>query len=209
MCGIFLPMKQETKLTTKQEKVLKFIRERVEDNLPPTIREIAGELGFSSTGTVRDYLAALEKKGYLKRANNKSRAIELLNNNPGIPIIGAIAAGKPNLAYEDIEGYLEPSGLLPADISRDEVFALKVKGESMIEAGIMDGDIAVVRKQKTADSGDIIAALLDNNEVTLKRLRRRAGKNFLEAANKNYPPIREEFNVMGKLITIIRKYRLS
>lgn len=207
MCGIFLPVKQPVKLTTKQEKVLRFIRERVGENLPPTIREIAKELGFSSTGTVRDYLTALQRKGYLKRTNNKSRAIELLDNGLNkIPIIGSIAAGKPNLAYEDIEGYIEPYGLLPANISRDEVFALKVKGESMAEAGIMDGDIAIVRKQKSADNGDIIAALLDNNEVTLKRLRRSANKIFLEAANRNYPPIQKDFSVIGKLITIIRKY---
>jgi len=181
-------MKPQMELTPKQEKVLKFIRERVEENLPPTIREIAGEMGFSSTGTVRDHLEALEKKGYLKRTNNKSRAIEIL---------GSISAGEPKLAYEDIEGYVE--------ISRDDTFALKVKGESMIDAGIMDGDIAVVRRQKTADNGDIIAALLDN-EVTLKRFRRRGDKIFLEAANKKYPSIHKDFSVIGKLITIVRKY---
>ena len=191
MCGIFLPMKPQVELTAKQEKVLKFIRERVGQSLPPTIMEIAGEMGFASTGTVRDYLAALQRKGYLKRENNKSR---------GIALIGSIAAGEPKLAYEDIEGYVD------VEVSRDNTFALKVKGESMIDAGIMDGDIAVIRKQKTADNGDIIAALLDNNEVTLKRLRRGASKPFLEAANKNYPPIHKDFSVIGKLVTIVRKY---
>ncbi len=199
MCGIFLPMKARTELTAKQEKVLNFIRERVGEGIPPTIREIAGEIGVSSTGTVRDYLKALERKGLLKRTNNKSRAIELLGRAPGkIPIISRIAAGDPKLAYEDIEGYV--------DIARDGTFALKVKGDSMVDAGIMDGDIAVVSKQKTADSGDIIAALLDNNEVTLKRLRRGAGKPFLEAANKNYPPIHKDFSIIGKLVNIVRKY---
>jgi repressor LexA len=217
MCGIFLPMKPHVELTrsttlrvnpeqakcvegltAKQEKVLKFIRERVGENLPPTIREIAGEMGVSSTGTVRDYLTALQRKGYLKRTNNKSRAIELLDSPDKIPIISSIAAGEPKLAYEDIEGYVE--------IARENTFALKVKGESMIDAGIMDGDIAVIRKQKTADNGDIIAALLDNNEVTLKRLKRAAGRFFLEAANSKYPPIHKDFSVIGKLITIIRKY---
>ena len=191
-------MKPQVELTTKQEKVLKFIRERVGERLPPTIREIAGEIGVSSTGTVRDYLAALQKKGYLKRTNNKSRAIELLDSPGKIPIISSIAAGEPKLAYEDIEGYVE--------IARDNTFALKVKGESMIEAGIMDGDIAVIRRQKTADNGDIIAALLDNNEVTLKRLKTGAGKPFLEAANKKYPPIHKDFSIIGKLVNIVRKY---
>ena len=176
-------------LTAKQEKVLKFIRERVGDSLPPTIREIAGEMGFASTGTVRDYLEALCKKGFLKRESNKSR---------GIALIGSIAAGEPKLAYEDVEGYVE--------IARENTFALKVKGESMIDAGIMDGDIAVIRKQKTADNGDIIAALLDNNEVTLKRLKRGAGRFFLEAANSKYPPIHKDFSIIGKLVNIVRKY---
>lgn len=199
MCGIFLPMKPQVELTAKQEKVLNFIRERVGERLPPTIREIAREIGVSSTGTVRDYLAALQKKGYLKRTNNKSRAIELLDKSPNkIPIISSIAAGEPKLAYEDIEGYVE--------IARENIFALKVKGESMIDAGIMDGDIAVIRKQKTADNGDIIAALLDNNEVTLKRLKRDAGKPFLEAANSKYPPIHKDFSIIGKLVNIVRKY---
>lgn len=195
MCGIFLPMKPPVELTAKQEKVLKFIRERVGERLPPTIREIAGEMGFASTGTVRDYLKALQRKGYLKRENNKSRAIELLDK---IPIISSIAAGEPKLAYEDIEGYVE--------IPRENTFALKVKGDSMIDAGIMDGDVAVIRKQKTADNGDIIAALLDNNEVTLKRLKRGAGRFFLEAANSKYPPIHKDFSIIGKLVNIIRKY---
>ncbi|MFA5338829.1 MAG: transcriptional repressor LexA [Candidatus Omnitrophota bacterium] len=191
-------MKPHVELTAKQEKVLKFIRERVGERLPPTIREIAGEIGVSSTGTVRDYLAALQKKGYLKRTNNKSRAIELLDSPNKIPIISSIAAGQPKLAYEDTEGYVE--------IARENTFALKVKGESMIDAGIMDGDIAVIRKQKTADNGDIIAALLDNNEVTLKKLKIGAGKPFLEAANKKYPPIHKDFSIIGKLVNIVRKY---
>ena len=192
-------MKPYAELTPKQEKVLKFIRERVGESLPPTIREIAGEMGFGSTGTVRDYLAALQRKGYLTRTSNKSRGIQLFNK---IPIISHIAAGEPKLAYEDIEGYVE----LPAGAPGKGVFALKVKGESMIDAGIMDGDVAIVRKQKTADNGDIIAALLDNNEVTLKRLKTGTGRPFLEAANRKYPPIHKDFSIIGKLITIVRKY---
>ncbi|MDD5729707.1 MAG: transcriptional repressor LexA, partial [Candidatus Omnitrophica bacterium] len=173
----------------------------------PTIREIARESGFSSTGTVRDYLAALEKKGYLKRTNNKSRAIELLQNTFNkIPIISTIAAGKPSFAYEDIEGYVDTDDLFLGRLTFDDIFALKVKGESMIEAGIMDGDIAVIKKQPAADNGDIIAALLENNEVTLKRLRRKEQTIYLEAANPDYQPIYKDFTVMGKLITIVRKY---
>ena len=200
-------MEPDQELTPKQDKVLRFIRERIRQDIPPTIREIARELGFSSTGTVRDYLRALEKKGYLKRKNNLSRAIELLNDNFNkIPIIASIAAGKPDLAYEDIQGYVELDHVLPKESGQSDIFALKVKGESMIEAGIMDGDIAIIRKQKTASNKDIIAALLENNEVTLKRFKTKGSKPFLAPANVNYQPIYKDFTIIGKLITILRKY---
>lgn len=194
-------------LTPKQKKVLEFIQKRIHQNLPPTIREIAGELNFSSTGTVRDYLKLLEKKGYLKRQNRKSRAIELLKNDfQKIPIIANITAGKPDLAYEEIQGYIEPADFLGQIQMKKDLFALKVRGESMVEAGIMDGDIAIIRKQPTANNGEIIAALLENNEVTLKRLKYKAKRFFLEAANKNYSPIEKNFRIIGKVITILRKY---
>lgn len=204
MCGIFLPMEN---LTPKQQKVLSFIQQKIQKNLPPTIREIAKALNFSSTGTVRDYLTTLENKGYLKRTNLKSRGIELTNSNFGkIPIIGSIAAGKPNLAYEDIQGYIDPNDLFLGRLSYDDVFALKVKGDSMIEAGIMDSDIAVIKKKPNAENGDIIAALLDNNEVTLKKFINSTKGIYLEPANKNYQPIHKDFTIIGKLITVIRKY---
>lgn len=194
-------------LTPKQRKVLAFIRCGISEGRAPTIREIAKEMELSSTGTVRDYLGALEHKGYLKRTGKLSRSIELLKYKARqIPIIANIAAGKPNLAYEDIEGYVNADDLFLGRIGLDDVFALRVKGESMIETGILDGDIAIIKKQKTAGNGDIIAALLENNETTLKRLKQKGNTAYLEAANKNYPPIHKEFEVIGKLITIIRKY---
>lgn len=200
-------------LTLKQQKVLDFIRNSIQENIPPTIREIAKELGFSSTGTVRDYLTTLEKKGYLRRTNRKSRAIELvLKDNSHntekwqIPIIASIAAGKPILAYEDIQGYIDPNDLFLGRLSQNDIFALRVRGDSMAEAGIMNGDIAVIKKQETADNEEIIAALLENNEVTLKRLKKKNNKIFLEPANQNYEPIYKDFTVIGKLITILRKY---
>ena len=201
-------MQNKPFLTPKQEKVLNFIRKRIGERLPPTIREIGEELGFKSTGTVRDYLKALIQKGLVRRMNNKSRAIELTERSGfnKIPIIGTIMAGKPNLAYEEIQGYLDADDLFLGRLGFDDVFALRVKGDSMINAGILDGDIAIIKKRPNADNNDIVAALLDNNEVTLKRLRNKAGKFHLEAANANYPPIFEEFKVIGKLMTVIRKY---
>jgi repressor LexA len=193
-------------LTGKQKKVLEFIQRRARRDMPPTIREIAEEMRFSSTGTVRDYLAILQKKGYLRRQAHKSRAIELLQSPCKIPVVASIAAGKPDLAYEDIEGYIDTNDLFLGRLAQDDVFALRVKGESMVEAGIREGDFAVMKKQPHAANGDIVAALLDDNEVTLKRFRQRSGKIFLEPANKNFQPIHKDFSVIGKLITIIRKY---
>jgi repressor LexA len=200
-------MPKQSDLTPKQEKVLEFIKRRVQENIPPTIREIAKASGFSSTGTVRDYLAALQKKGYLRRTSNKSRAIELLKNAFNkIPVIASITAGKPDLAYEDIQGYIDTNDLFLGRLAQSDCFALRVKGDSMVEAGIMEGDFTIMKKQASANNGDIVAALLDNNEVTLKRLRQKKAKFFLEPANKNYQPIHKEFTVIGKLITVIRKY---
>lgn len=200
-------MENKPFLTPKQKKVLDFIRKRIGERLPPTIREIGEELGFKSTGTVRDYLKALMQKGLVRRMNNKSRAIELTERASfKIPIIGTIMAGKPNLAYEEIQGYVDADDLFLGRLGFDDVFALRVKGDSMIDAGILDSDIAIIKKRPNADNNDIVAALLDNNEVTLKRLRSKGGKFHLEAANANYAPIFEEFKVIGKLITVIRKY---
>ncbi len=201
-------MKLFAKTTLKQQKVLEFIQKKIDkDNLPPTIREIAAGCGFSSTGTVRDYLSALEKKGYLKRSNNKSRAIELLQGSSDkIRLLSSIPAGKPNEAHEDTDNYLDLEQMFSRKSTKGEVFALKVKGDSMIEAGIMDGDIAIIRKQLTADNGDIIAALLEYNEVTLKRLRHQGSKFFLEPANKSHQPIHKDFSILGKLIAVLRNY---
>ena len=201
-------MKLLVKITPKQQKVLDFIQEKVnKDNLPPTIREIAAACGFSSTGTVRDYLNALTKKGYLKRASNKARSIELLQGSSDkIRLLSSIPAGKPNEAHEDTDNYLDFEQMFSKKSAKGEVFALKVKGDSMCDAGIMDGDIAIIRKQLSAEPGDVIAALLDYNEVTLKRLSRKESKFFLEPANKNHQPIHKDFSILGKLIAILRNY---
>jgi repressor LexA len=200
---------QESKreLTQKQRKVLQFIQSRMYEDAPPTIREIGEAMGFSSTGTVRDYLGALEKKGYLKRKGSFSRSIQLLKEKLNrIPIVASIPAGPANLAYEDVQGYVGMEDILPGTIAPNEVFALRVKGDSMMEAGIMEGDLAIIRRQAVAGNGEIIAALLENNEVTLKRLRHLNNATYLEPANINYQPIRKEFTIIGRVITVLRKY---
>jgi len=202
-------MKLKPELTPKQRKVFDFIAERIQSSIPPTIREIAKHMGFSSTGTVRDYLKTLEKKGYVRQGKNRlSRSIEILKYNlTRIPILAAIPAGEPNLAYEDTEGYVELNDLLTRRAIQKDIFALRVKGDSMVEAGIMQGDVAIIKKQPTANEGEIIAALLENNEVTLKKLRYKKNKPYLEPANNNYPAIYKDFTIIGKLINILRKYQ--
>lgn len=198
-------MRIYTDITPKQRKILRFIQNRIShDSRPPTIREIASWFGFKSTGTVRDYLKVLAKKGYLKLTPKKSRAIELVKNIAfRIPILGQITAGIPNLAYEEIDEYLNLESFLSS--SEKEIYALRVEGDSMTGKNIFDGDLALVKKQPIADDGDIIAALI-GNEATIKILRKKHNKAYLEPANKRYSPISDEFKVIGKVIATIRKY---
>jgi len=199
-------------LTVRQKQVLNFIRDRINhDRISPTIREVAGFFGFSSTGTVRDYLKVLSRKGYLKLNKNKARSLELTNREQGLAIVGMVACGKPQFAQEDIEGYLQPDKWFKAS---DDLFCLKAKGDSMSGAGIMAGDLLVVRRQSQAQTNEIVVALI-GDEATVKFLRRRKdGKQdgrpeyFLQAANKKYSdiPVNEATFVIGRVISVIRKY---
>lgn len=198
-------MKIYKDITPKQSKILRFIQNKIShEGRPPTIREIASWFGFKSTGTVRDYLRILAKKGYLKLTPKKSRAIELAKNITfRIPIIGQITAGVPNLAYEEIDEYLNLEDFLSNP--EKEVFALKIKGDSMIEKNIFDGDLAIVKKQRLVENGDIVAALI-GNEATVKIFRTKHNRPYLEPANKKYSPITKEFNIIGKVVATIRKH---
>ncbi len=192
-------------LTEKQKRVLKFIYQTISRNrLPPTIREIAKQFGFNSTGTVRDYLKALVHKGYIKVSPHKSRAIELVREAIfSIPILGGVRAGLPAVAVEDVEGYLNLDSLFLAD---EESFVLRVKGDSMNGAGILPDDLVVVKKQNMAQTGEIVVAL-KGEEATVKILRRRDNNYYLEAANPAYPPISitDDVSILGKVINVIRK----
>ena len=192
-------------LTEKQREVLLFIRQRIRGGLPPTIREIAEEFRFSSTGTVRDHLKALWRKGYILLSEKKSRAIELTEKAMlRIPILGRVPAGVPVLAVENVEDYFNVDKLF---MQQDEIFFLRVKGDSMIGAGIMPDDLVLVKKQPCAQDGDIIVCSVDG-EVTVKILRNRENHFFLEPANKNYSiiPLNENSQIVGKVITAIRQY---
>ena len=198
-------MKIVKDITTKQAALLKFLQNKItQEGRPPTIREIGRQFGFKSTGTTRDYLMSLSKKGYIKLKPRQSRSIELVKPVTfRIPILGNITAGMPDLALEEIQDYLSLDEYLS---NQDrQVFALKVKGDSMIEKGIHEGDIAIVKKQRLASAGDIIVALLDN-EATIKILKKKKSDLFLAPANSAYPEIHSPFTILGKVIAVIKRF---
>ena len=194
------------KLTLKQKNVLTFIYNYFQDNkFYPSYKEIAKTFNFKSDGTVRTYLEILERKKYIKR-HSKARAITILHPPYTTPILGIIRAGEPTEAIETIESSIDT---LPLLTYKKNKFALNVTGDSMINAGIMDGDIAIIEKNHPIKSGDIIAALIDT-EATLKRYIKQDNTISLQAENNNYPPIIIQKNkassILGKCIGIIRSY---
>mgnify|MGYP001343418801 FL=1 len=198
-------------LTDKQQIILNYIREKInESGFPPTVREIGDRFGITVKGAY-DHLKAIEKKGHIRTEQNKSRAIVVLgeegtvpaSSGISIPLIGRIAAGSPILADENIEDYLT----FPEEMfGSGEFFALNVSGDSMIEGGIFDGDIAIIKKQNIANNGDIVAALLED-EATLKVFQKTSDSIKLLPKNSAYKPIEgREFTVLGKLAAIFRSY---
>jgi repressor LexA len=191
-------------LTPRQREVLDFILERIHTvGSPPTIREIAHHFDFSSTGSPRVHLKALAKKGYLRLNPQISRGIELLAQAIGIPIVGRVKAGGPELAVENVEGYLDLSKVFPHE---ETIFALRVKGDSMVGVGIIDGDLAIVRRQPSAEKGEIVVALI-GEEATVKRFFKEPRGVRLESANPAYEPIvSKEAIIVGKVIGLVRGY---
>jgi repressor LexA len=197
-------------LTKKQDRVFEFIRKHVQDiGYPPTVREIGMNFGISEKGAY-DHLNAIEKKGYIRRMPKKPRAIEILEFVPQklpqtaveIPIVGRVAAGEPILASENVEGTLP----VPREVVKEDTcFALRVNGKSMIEAGIFEGDIVIVRSQNYADTGDIVVALLDE-EATVKRFFRDGSKIRLQPENSVMSPIIvDDAQILGKVVGLFRR----
>ena len=205
-------------LTDRQRQVLDYIREKVaERGYPPSVREIGEAVGLSSPSSVHSHLNSLVEAGYIKRDPSKPRAIMVVDRDleavapartsetRDIPVLGRIAAGTPILAAEHVEEVLT----LPVDLVGDgPVFLLEVKGDSMIDAGIHDGDLVAVNKQPEARDGEIVAALVDGEEATVKRLRRRDGKVVLESENPAYEPMvfTEGVELIGKVVSVLRRY---
>ena len=203
-------------LTARQREVLDFVRHfMTRVGYPPTVREIGSHFGFVPR-SVFDHLKALERKGYLRRDPAKSRSLQLLDASLSpsartssyreLPILGRVAAGQPLLSDQNIEG----TSVVPQDwVNDDEAFLLKVQGESMIGAHICPGDQALVRRQSTAENGDIVVALL-NDEATIKRILFRPDGIVLQPENPTMPPIEvrkgeKSFQILGKVVGILRK----
>lgn len=204
-------------ITERQREILELIVRTVRDRgYPPSVREIGEAVGLSSPSTVHSHLSALVKAGYLRRDPSKPRAIEVTladqdadlrrSRVRDVPLVGRIAAGSPVLAEQDIEEIYP----LPTDLVGDDpAFMLRVRGDSMIDAGILDGDYVVVRRQPDARDGEIVAALVDGEEATVKRLRRAGGAVVLEAENPDYGPMvyTDGVDVIGKVVAVVRRVR--
>jgi len=189
-------------LNDRAREILAYVeRFQHERGYPPTIREIGKEFGISSTNGVRYHLNLLEKAGHLKRSGKISRGIESLRNEPdGIPILGRVAAGQPILAEESFEGRLDAERMFG---TQRELFALRVRGDSMIEAGIFENDYVVVRQQSNASPGDMVVALIED-EATVKFYRPRGSRIELEPANAKYQPIVVEANAEFRILGVVR-----
>ena len=201
-------------LTKRQTEILRFILGEVRGHgYPPSVREIGKAVGLSSSSTVHAHLRNLEKKGYLVRGPALPRAIGVVKDQGGtyggesqhvreVPLVGRIAAGEPLLAEENIEEYIP----LPVDFVGDkDSFMLRVQGDSMIEAGIMDGDFVVVRSQKTVENGEIAAVMIEDS-ATVKRFYREKNQFRLMPENRSMSPIiTKEASVIGKIIAVLRR----
>jgi repressor LexA len=198
-------------LTPRQKEIYDFVLKAIrEKGYAPSIPEIGAKFKIASTNGVSDHLKALEKKGYIRRVGK--RAIEVLSSlgKPvlssvrDIPILGRVPAGKPFLSEENVEGLLT----VPSDMGSGKLFVLRVEGDSMIDAGILDGDQAIVKQQATAENGQIVCAMI-NGEATLKKFYKKDGVVILRAENENYAPIvvsGGEFRILGRLVGLIRKF---
>lgn len=192
-------------LTESQKKVLDYITECVQAGRSPSVREICAATGFGSTSTVHMHIKTLQNRGFIEKDDKLNRTIRLANHEPSsaVPIMGRVTAGLPILAVEDIEGYIPVS----ESVRRGrELFALRIVGDSMINAGILDGDIVVVNKTETAENGEIVVALIDD-EATVKRFYKENGHYRLQPENPDYDPIIvSECSILGKVIEVTRYY---
>ena len=191
-------------------KVMDYIRKFSEENgYTPSVREIGKECGIKSTATVHSYIEKLQNRGYLNKTDNKKRAVTIgKSTGVNIPLLGTVTAGQPIFAYENYEDYYTfPVG----EFKGEELFMLRVQGTSMIDVGIMDGDKIIVRRQRTAENGEIVVAMVNEEEsATVKRLFRRGGKVILHPENEALSDMifePNEVSILGKVVGLMRNYR--
>jgi repressor LexA len=203
-----------TKLSKRQQHILDFIKDEVRrKGYPPSVREIGEAVGLASSSTVHGHLARLESKGLIRRDPTKPRAIEILDldeanqipkvNIINVPVVGKVTAGQPITAIENVEEYFPlPERLAPAD---EQVFMLEVMGDSMIEAGILDGDYVIVKQQQTAQNGEIVVAMTEDDEATVKRFFKEKNYFRLQPENSMLEPIiLQNVSILGKVIGVYR-----
>lgn len=206
-------MTYRRELTRRQEQILDYIRAEIHRvGYPPSVREIGEAIGLSSSSTVHSHLAALEAKGFIRRDPSKPRALEVLDfrdtdaavdygSVSAVPVVGSVAAGQPLLAAENIEQTLP----LPTEFAGESTFILRVRGESMIEAGIFDGDFVVVRQQQSASNGDVVVAMIDD-EATVKTFYRESDRIRLQPENRTMDPIyARDVTILGKVVALFRR----
>ncbi len=189
----------------RQAELLRYITDRVNDGLPPTVREICGEFGIKSTSSAHKYLKELVAAGYITMGEGTNRSIRLVQRERTVqvPLLGLVTAGQPILAVEQVEEYI-PFRYNKGDST--QLFALHVRGESMIDAGILDGDIIVARKTPAASNGEIVVAMVED-EATVKRFFKENGHYRLQPENSTMEPIIvPEVSILGKVISVIRNY---
>lgn len=204
------------KISAKQKEILEYIKESIlSHGYPPAVREICEAVHLKSTSSVHSHLETLEKNGYIRRDPSKPRAIEIIDDNfnlarrelVNVPIIGTVTAGQPILAAENIQGYFP---IMPEFVNNKQTFMLKVKGESMINAGIFDGDYILVEETPVASDGEIVVALIDDS-ATVKRFYKENNHIRLQPENDTMDPIIVEpyvsFSIIGKVIGLFRAFK--
>ncbi|GGB06453.1 transcriptional repressor LexA [Macrococcus hajekii] len=203
-------------LTKRQQEIYEYLQHIVSTKgYPPSVREIGEAVGLASSSTVHGHLSRLEEKGYIKRDPTKPRAIEIVNTTPAsalleetimVPIVGKVTAGLPITAVENVEQYFPlPSHFTSSHNS--DIFILEVVGESMIEAGILDRDKVIVRRQSIAENGDIIVAMTEEDEATVKRFYKESNRYRLQPENSSMSPIYlDKVTVLGKVVGLFREF---
>lgn len=189
-------------LSAKEVAILNYITDRAGDGIPPTVREICSELSIKSTSTAHKYLRSLEAKGYIQMGDNTNRSIRLnKSRSVNVPLVGAVAAGQPILAAEMVEDYIP---FITQHGDGKDLFALRVRGESMINAGILNDDIIIVKRTPVARNGEIVVALIED-EATVKTFYKESGHFRLQPENDTMEPIIvNEVAVLGKVVSLIR-----